>query len=358
MSIILVINPGSTSTKVAVFEDESEIFSKTIEHSDSELEKFNQIFDQFDYRKTAVTEALKEAHIPQEDLDAVVGRGGMIAPIKPGGYIVDESLKDKILHGKILSHASNLGALIADAIAKPLGIPAYIYDAVASDELKEVAKITGIPEIIRQPYSHVLNTRAMAREYAASIGKKYEDVNVMVCHIGGGVSINVHEKGRIVDSIGDDDGPFSTERAGAFPLFYVIEMAYSGQYTKDELSKKIRGKGGVKAHLGTSDLREVERRIKDGDEHAALIYEALVYQVSKGIGELAPVLAGDYDAIILTGGAAHSEMLTSKIEKKVSFIAPVLVFPGEKEMKALALGTLRILRGEEAAKIYGESHKC
>jgi butyrate kinase len=348
---ILVINPGSTSTKVALFENEQEIATKSIEHDQSELSRFEDVNDQLEFRADAVRKFISEAEIPPGSLDAVIGRGGMIVPIKPGGYLVDTRLKEKILSGDLMPHASNLGALIADRIAAPLGIPAYIYDAVASDEMEDIARITGVPEIIRQPYSHVLNTRAMARKYAESMGKRYEEVNVLVAHIGGGVSVNVHERGHIVDSIEDDGGPFSVERAGVIPLSYIIEMAYSGKYSKKELLKKLRGMGGIKAHLGTHDLREVERRIADGDEHAKKIYEALAYQIAKGIGELAPVLNGEYDAVILTGGAAHSTILTNWISKRVAFIAPVKILPGENEMEALAQGGLRLLKGEPC-RIY------
>ena len=351
---ILVINPGSTSTKIAVYEDENRLWAESIEHSLEELEKYGSIPDQADMRFELVVKTVSEKGFSLSELDAVVGRGGTVAPIEAGGYLVNEALKNRILYGDILSHASNLGALIADAIAAPLGVPAYIYDAVASDEFYEIAHITGLPEIIRQPYSHVLNTKAMGRKYAISIGKRYEDINIIACHIGGGVSVSIHEKGRIVDSIEDDGGPFSVERAGVIPLSYIVGMAYSGDYTKSELMKKLRGKGGVIAHLGTHDLREVERRIAEGDEKARTVYEAFAYQISKGIGEMAPVLSGNIDAIILTGGAARSEMLTEQIKARVEFIAPVVVMPGENEMEALALGGLRILNGEEEAKIYAD----
>jgi butyrate kinase len=353
---LLVINPGSTSTKLAVFEGTREVFTVTLDHSEADLAPFASSFEQLAFRTEHVMAALRENGYGKDAgglaVGAVVGRGGMIAPIEPGGYLVDETLKDKILHGGILPHASNLGALIADAIAQPLGVPAYIYDAVGADEMMDVARVTGIPEVVRKPYSHVLNTRAMVRKYAESAGKTYADVDVIACHIGGGVSVNVHHKGRIIDSIEDDGGPFSMERAGVIPLSYVVDLAYSGEYTKAELSRRLRGMGGVKAHLGTHDLREVERRIAAGDAHALAIHDALAYQVAKGIGELSPVLSGRYDAIVLTGGAAYSEMLTEKIRARVAFIAPVHILPGENEMEALALGGLRILRGEEEAKRY------
>lgn len=375
MKRILVINPGSTSTKIAVYMDEAEVFSKSVEHTEAEIARYGAIVDQLGFRTEAVLAALKEAGVhtmaaeagdsgdagmdadadesaSEMRLDVVVGRGGMISAIEGGGYLVNEALKDIILHGLMMQHASNLGALIADAIAAPLGIPAYIYDAVGSDEMYEVAHVTGLPEIIRYPYSHVLNTKAMARKYAESIGKRYDELNLIACHVGGGGSVNAHMRGRIVDSIADDDGPFSMERTGGIPLSYVVNLAYSGKYTEKELMKMVRGMGGVKAHLGTHDLREVERRIAAGDEKARLIHDALAYQIAKGIGMLAPVLKGDIDAIILTGGTAYSEILMEKVKERVSFIAPVIVLPGENEMEALAFGALRILNGEEPAKEY------
>ena len=361
---ILVINPGSTSTKIAVYEDETDVFLKNVEHSVEEIARYETIVDQLGFRTGAVLTSLKEMDGTDAGhdngvsageklkFDAVVGRGGMISAIEGGGYLVNEALKEIILYGGIMQHASNLGALIADAIAAPLGIPAYIYDAVGADEMDEVAHITGLPEIVRYPYSHVLNTKAMARKYAKSIGKHYEDLNLLACHTGGGGSVSAHKGGRIIDSIADDDGPFSMERTGGIPLSYVVNIAYSGKYTEAELMKMVRGMGGVKAHLGTHDLREVERRILDGDKKAELIHDALAYQIAKGLGMLAPVLKGEVDAIILTGGAAYSEMLTSKVKERVSFIAPVVVLPGENEMEALAYGAFRILNGEEAAKVY------
>ena len=349
---ILVINPGSTSTKIAVYEDRNEFFLKNIEHPVSEIDQFDTVAVQFDYRMKAVLSALENEGVSCDSLDAVIGRGGMISPIEAGGYYVNEALKNKIINGNIFPHASNLGALLADGIANPLGIPAYIYDAVGADEMYEVAHVTGLPEIRRNPYSHVLNTKAMGRKYAESIGKQYNEINILACHIGGGVTVSVHEKGRIVDSIEDDGGPFSIERAGVIPLSYIIDLAYSGEYTKEELIKRLRGMGGIKAHLGTHDFREVERRVAAGDEYAELVHEAFAYQISKGIGEMAPVLKGEFDAIILTGGAAYSQLLTNKIKKRVGFIAPVVVLPGENEMMALAYGALRILNGEEFAKEY------
>lgn len=350
--IILAINPGSTSTKIAVYEDEREILHESIEHQDKELNGFQEITDQFEFRKDKILQRLREDGYDTATFSAVVGRGGLLPPIHAGGYIVNEAMKRKLTDGTLLPHASNLGALLADAIAAPLGIPAYIYDSVASDELHDIARITGMPEISRQSFTHVLNTKAMARKVAGKRGKRYEEMNFLVGHIGGGVSVNAHEKGRIVDVITDDGGPFSPERAGSIPLSYIVEMCYSGKYDKQTLSKKLRGMGGLKAHLGTSDCREVERRIETGDERAKAVYEAMAYQIAKGIGEMAPVIKGDIDAIILTGGVANSKMLTSLIAERVAFIAPIEIVPGENEMESLALGALRIMKGEETAREF------
>jgi butyrate kinase len=352
-AMVLAVNPGSTSTKISVYEDEDEIFTETIRHKPEDLAPFAKITDQGEFRKKLTLETVKKHGFDAARLAAVVGRGGQIFPIKAGGYRVNDLMKERILSGTFIEHASNLGALIADAIAAPLGIPAFIYDSVASDEIYDIARITGLPEIMRRPYSHVLNTRAMARKYAASIGQRYEDCNFLAAHLGSGISVNVHEKGRIVDSIESDGGPFSIERSGSVPLSYIVDIAFSGKYTWDEFTKRLNSQGGVKAHLGTNDMIEVEARIKAGDSQAELVYRALAYQAAKGIGEMSPVLAGKYDAIIITGGAAHSQMLTGWIRERVAFIAPVVVMPGENEMEALSLGALRILRGEEEAQEYG-----
>ncbi len=354
---ILAINPGSTSTKIAVYEGKEEKFSVSIDHPAKDLDTFEGINEQFPFRKETILSALKEKNYSLENLSAVVGRGGQLPPVQSGGYQVNQDMKRRIIEGPIVSHASNLGALLADAIAKPLGIPAYIYDAVSSDELKPLARVIGIPEIKRQSFCHVLNSKAMCRKAAEAEGTRYEEKNYIVAHLGGGISISAHEKGRIVDVITDDGGPFSPERSGSIPLIYIVDMCYSGLYNKREISRKLRGMGGMKALLGTSDCREIEKRIADGDEYAKLVYEAQAYQVAKGIGELAPTFETKPDAIILTGGIAYSKMLTSMIQKRVEFMAPVVIMPGENELESLALGALRILKGEEEVHIYKEPEK-
>ncbi|HEY8361869.1 MAG TPA: butyrate kinase [Tissierellaceae bacterium] len=342
---ILAINPGSTSTKIAVYEDENLIFKKSINHPVEELEKYHTIYDQYEMRYESILESLKENNIDIEELSIIVGRGGPVAPLKSGAYLVDEVLADKLRNNPMIHHASNLGGIIAYELSKKLGIKAIIYDAVSTDEMDDIARISGLKEIPRRSLIHALNMRASAIKVAKSLGKDYYDLNLIVAHMGGGLSISVHKKGRMVDVVTDDEGPFSPERAGGLPSGALVEFCY--KHEKDYVSKLIRGKGGFVSYLGTNDAREVEKRIENNDEYAKLIYEALAYQVAKSIGELATVVEGEVDAIILTGGMAYSKLLTGWIEKRVKFISPVIVVPGENELEALAMGGLRILRGEE-----------
>lgn len=351
---ILAINPGSTSTKIAYFENETKIFSEGIDHDHKELEKFEKITDQFEVRKKLVLQVLESHEIKREELSAVVARGGLIVPLEAGGYLVTEAMKKRIINGPIVPHASNLGALIADAIAKPLGIPSYIYDAVSADEMDDFAKITGVPEIRRESLCHVLNSKAMARKVAKNIGKSYDTCNFIVAHLGGGISISAHRQGKICDLIADDCGTFSPERAGSVPLVQLVDLCYNKEYTQKEMQKKLRGNGGLKSLLGTSDARQVEKLIKEGDNHAEEVYYAMAYQIAKGIGHLSVIFEGNLHGIILTGGVAHSKMLTGWIKEYVSFLAPVYILPGENELESLALGALRILRGEEKAISYEE----
>ncbi|MDF2558357.1 MAG: butyrate kinase [Bacillales bacterium] len=351
---ILAINPGSTSTKIAVYENDKEIFCKTLSHSEDELEKYSRIQDQFEMRKEAVLQLLQENGFNVENLCAVVGRGGLLPPVKSGAYIVNDKMIDRLKNNPIIEHASNLGALIAYEIASSIGKIAYIYDSVCVDELHELARISGMPDLPRRSAVHALNSRAMAMKVADKVGKSYSEMNLIVAHLGGGISISLHEKGRMVDIVSDDEGPFSPERAGRVPCQLLIDLCYSGKFNEREVNKKLRGNGGLKAYLGTTDAREIERRIDDGDEYAKLVYEAMAYQVAKGIGELATVVDGKIDAIVLTGGIAYSDTLTSWIRKRVAFIAPVEIIPGENEMESLARGVLRVLSGEEVAREYKE----
>lgn len=351
---ILAINPGSTSTKIALYEDEEKVISDTINHPAEELSKFDRVIDQFQYRKDEILNFLKQKNIGPEELSAVVGRGGMLPPVDAGAYKINEIMLKRLKTNPILEHASNLGAPIAYEIAKPLGILAYIYDPVTVDQLEDIARITGIPEVKRVSFNHVLNSRATAMKAAKKINKKYEEVNFVVAHIGGGISIAIHSRGKIIDMLADDEGPFAPERAGRIPGKELINICFSGKYDKKEVTKKMRGNAGLKAHLGTHDAMEVEKMIADGDQKAKLIYEAMAYQIAKGIGELATVVRGKVDAIVLTGGIAYSKLMTGLITERVEFIAPVTVEAGENEMEALAYGVLRVLKGKESAKDYEE----
>ncbi|HBV68861.1 MAG TPA: butyrate kinase, partial [Clostridiales bacterium] len=289
-----------------------------------------------------------------KDLSAVVSRGGMLPPVKTGAYAINDLMVDRVTKRPVMEHASNLAAPIAYDIAREAGIQSYIYDCVMADELTDMARISGMPELPRTSASHVLNTRAMAIKAAKECGRRYEDMNIIVAHLGGGISINIHEKGRITDLVSDDEGPFSPERAGRVPCRELINLCYSGKYDKKTMQRKLRGNGGLRAYLNTIDAREVEEMISEGSQEAKLVYEAMAYQIAKGIGELATVADGNIDVIVLTGGIAYSAMLTGWISKRVSFIAPVEILAGENEMEALAFGALRVLKGEESAREYTE----
>jgi len=355
MHRILTINPGSTSTKVAVYKDEHPIFVETIPHSAKEISAFPRIADQYAFRRDAVLRLLDAQEIRLDSLDAVVGRGGILKPIPSGTYRVNERMLDELRHPKEREHASNLGAIIADEIAQRIGIPAFIVDPVCVDEFDDIARISGLPEIERRSLSHALNLKAAAQRAASELGQRYDEVNLVVAHLGGGISVSPHRRGRMVDvnQALDGTGPFAPERAGGLPVGDVIRLCYSSKYTYEEMSKKIAGRGGLVAHLGTNDARQVERRIiEEGDEHARLIYQAMAYQIAKEIGLMATVLKGDVDAIVLTGGLARSEMLVDWIVERVEWIAPVMIYPGEDEMLAMAQGALRVLRGQEEAQDY------
>ena len=349
----LIINPGSTSTKLALYEDKEKVVQENVEHDAAQMQQFDSIADQIPFRMGIIRDFMARNSIQEKDLSAVMGRGGLVFGLKTGGYEVNDDLCEALVNDRLSQpHASNLGGLLARELARPLGIPAYIYDAVTGGELTEVAKITGIRDIERRSFCHVLNSRAMAIRYAQENGLDYNKLNLIVAHLGGGISASVHAQGRIIDSIGDDDGQFSPERSGSVPSLELIRLCFSGDYTTADMVKKVRGKGGLFAHLGTSYCRVIEKMIKDGDQHADLVFQAQAYQIAKGIGLLSIVLKGKCDAIILTGGVARSQMLTDRIKEYVSFIAPVAVLPGENEMEALALGGLRLLSGEETARQY------
>ena len=352
---VLAINPGSTSTKFAVYDGENQVFANTLNHSVEELSKFKSIMDQFEMRKNEIEKALKENNIELKSISAVVGRCGGLPPVKSGAYLINEEMIDRLTNRPTLDHASNLGAIISYSIANEIGVNSYIYDPVCVDESDDIAKVSGLKGLDRVCLTHALNTRAMAIKYAKMNNKNYNDLNLVVAHLGGGISLNVHEKGKMVDFVSDEEGPFSPERAGRLPAKMLVDLCYSGKYTHKEMAKKVRGKGGIVSYLNTVDAREVEERIANGDEYAKLIYDALALQVAKSIGELATVVNGDVDAIIITGGIAYSKYMTESIIKRVKFIAPVEVLAGENELEALAFGALRVLNGEEEATIYKES---
>ncbi|SHH19193.1 butyrate kinase [Tepidibacter thalassicus] len=351
---ILTINPGSTSTKIAVFDNEELVFEKTLRHSSEEIGKYEKISDQFEFRKNVIEEAVKENGVKLEELDAVVGRGGLLKPIEGGTYKVTDNMIKDLKTGVLGEHASNLGGIIAKEIADKINVPSFIVDPVVVDELQDVARISGMPEIERKSIFHALNQKATARRAAVEMGKTYEEINVIVAHMGGGISVGAHENGKVIDVANalDGEGPFSPERTGGLPVGDLAKMCFSGKYTLNDIKKKIKGNGGLVGYLGTNDGRDVEKMIKEGNEKAKLIYEAMAYQVAKEIGACATVLKGKVDAIVLTGGIAYSKMFVNWIQERVSFIGEVKVYPGEDEMIALAQGGLRVLRGEEEAKTY------
>ncbi len=349
---ILAINPGSTSTKIAIYENEQEKFRESLEHLQAELAEYEKIIEQHDLRKDAVLAFLDKNNFDLRHLSAVVGRGGLLPPVKSGAYTVNDLMVERLRTNPVGEHASNLGALIAYDIAKPLDIPAYIYDPVAVDELQELARISGCPDIPRRSLIHALNMRAAALKVAKMLKRPYKDLNLIIAHLGGGISISVHQNARMIDIVSDDEGPFSPERTGRVPCMALAKLCFSGKYTEGEIMKLLRGKGGVTAYLNTNNTLEVQEMINNGNQDAALIYEALAYQIAKGIGELATVVKGKVDRIVLTGGIARSKMITAWISERVQFIAPVKIIPGENELEALAHGALRVIRGAEEAYTY------
>lgn len=351
----LIINPGSTSTKIAVFENENSIFETTLRHSNEELGKYAKISDQFEFRKNLIIDALKENNIDIKSLDAAVGRGGLLKHIEGGTYSVNDILVEDLRANRNGEHASNLGGLIARSIGDEAGIPSFIVDPVVVDELEDVARISGHPDFERISIWHALNQKAVARRAASEkFGKKYEEMNFVVAHLGGGISVGAHKKGRAIDvnNALNGEGPFSPERSGSLPAEQLVKTCFSGKYTEAEIKKMIVGKGGLSAFLGTNNAKEVSDRAAAGDTKAKLIYEAMAYQVAKAIGEYAVVLDGEVDAILITGGIAYDKNFVAMIEKKVKFIADVIAYPGEDELLALAQGGLRVLNKEESAKEY------
>ncbi len=349
----LIINPGSTSTKLGVFEDENLVSEETLRHTTEEIAQFDKIVDQIDFRKEMILEFLKNNGIDVSTFDVIVGRGGLLKPIPSGTYTVTDKLVEDLKNAVGGEHASNLGGILAKEIADGIGKPSFIVDPVVVDELEDVARISGVPELPRTSVFHALNQKAVAKRYAKEVGKNYEDLNLIVVHMGGGVSVGAHTGGRVIDVFNalSGDGAFSPERSGAVPPASLVKMCFSGKYTEAEVMKKLIGNGGYNAYLGTNNAQEVYRRSLE-DEEANLIFKAFSYQVSKDIGAQAAVLKGKVDQIILTGGIAHGEQVTNDIKERVEFIAPVTIYPGEDELLALAQGALRVLSGEEEAKVY------
>jgi butyrate kinase len=354
MNRILVINPGSTSTKIGVFDNDLSILEKTIRHESDQINSFDNIIDQYEFRKQTILETLDNEGINISKLNAVCGRGGLLRPIEGGTYEVNDRMLLDLKAGYSGQHASNLGGIIAFEIASGLNIPAFIVDPVVVDELDPIARISGFPLIERKSIFHALNQKAVARRVSKSLGKRYEDLNLIVTHMGGGITVGVHKNGRVIDVNNGlhGDGPFSPERAGTVPAGDLISLCYSGDFYREEVMKKLVGQGGLVGYLGTNDALKVEAMIDKGDKQAKLIYSAMAYQVAKEIGAASSVLAGKVDAIILTGGLAYGKGFVKEISDRVNWIADVMIEPGENELQALAEGALRVLRGEEVAKQY------
>jgi len=351
---ILVINPGSTSTKIGVFDNDISIFEQTIRHDSEIINQFENIIDQYEFRKNTILETLDNEGMNISKLSAVCGRGGLLRPIEGGTYSVNEQMLKDLRAGYSGQHASNLGGIIAYEIASGLNIPSYIVDPVVVDELDPIARISGFSLIERNSIFHALNQKAVARRVAKDLGKRYEDLNLIVTHMGGGITVGAHKNGKVVDVNNGlhGDGPFSPERAGTVPAGDLVALCYSGDFYREEIMKKLVGQGGLVGYLGTNDAVKVEKMIEKGDEKAKLVYSAMAYQVAKEIGSASAVLSGKVDAIILTGGLAYGKEFVKEISDRISWIADVIVQPGENELQALAEGALRVLRGEEKEKEY------
>lgn len=350
---ILAINPGSTSTKIAVYENENRLFVTTFYHSPEALSHFPTILSQYDYRKELIIDELKKENL-FSDFDAIVGRGGLLKPIASGVYEVNEVMKND-LRNATMQHACNLGGLLAEDIALLIpGCKAYIADPVVVDELDDVARLSGSPLMMRKSVFHALNHKAIARKYARSVNKKYEELDLIVAHLGGGISVAAHRQGRVIDvnNALEGSGPFSPERAGTLPARQLVDLCFSGDYTQEEIKKMITGRGGLMAHLGTTDARDVVKRINEGDARAELVLKSMIYNIAKEIGSMSVVLHGKVDAILLTGGISYNDYCINKLKEYIAFIAPVYVFPGEDEMEALAFNALGALRGKLNCKEY------
>ena len=351
---ILAINPGSTSTKFALYVNDSPSFVKNIRHSDAELAPFRgrSILEQQRFRAQQIEAALCEAGHDIRELSAVVGRGGLLPPLASGTYLVNHDMLNELALARRGEHASNLGAFLADELARKAGVQAYVVDPVSVDEWPAHARFSGSARMERQCLSHALNSKAVAKRYARECGRPYESLRLIVAHLGSGISVSAHEDGRMIDVTNSrEEGAFSTERAGGVPVMQLVELCFSGEYTRKQVETSLFREGGLYSYLGTKDLIEVERRIDAGDGKARLVLEAMVYQIAKEMGAMAAVLHGCVDALLLTGGMAHSERLVPALIAYVSWIAPIVSYPGEDELRALAEGALRLLRGEEEARV-------
>lgn len=351
---ILVINPGSTSTKLAIFEDSKEILEHTIRHTTEELEQYSSNIDQLNWREGLIIGEVRKVGFDLSEFSAIVARGGAgLDPVTGGTYRIDERMLEDLYQEKNAEHASNLAGIIAYNIAEQEGIPAFTVDPVSVDEFEPVARLSGLPELPRKCQSHALNLKAVARMAAKKLNKRIEDINLIGVHLGGGISVAPLKKGRIIDvNNANQGGPYSPERVGSLPVIDLVEYIFREKPEKGSLKRKLVGKGGLAAYLGTNDGQEIERMIEEGDSKAELVYNGMIYQIAKEIGAMAAVLAGQVEAIFITGGLAHSSYVVEKIKKRVEFIAPVMVFPGAEEMKHLAEGALRVLTGVEEAKEY------
>lgn len=351
---ILAINPGSTSTKITVYENEELLLEKVVSYSTEELAPFQSVIDQYEIRKDGIINILRENSIDIASMDAIVGRGGLLKSIEGGTYIVNEAMIEALRIAERGEHVANLGGVIAKDIADDLNIPSYIVDPVVVDELADIARISGLPDYDRLSIFHALNQKAVARRVSKELHKSYDEASLIIAHMGGGITVGAHKGGKVID-VNDGlygEGPFSPERTGGLPNNHLIDLCFSGKYTPDEVRKKIAGKGGLVAYLGTNDAREVIKRIENGDAKAKLVYSAMAYQIAKEIAAISAVLFGKVDAIVLTGGLAYDKMLVEMITERVGFIADVKIVPGENEMIALTEGALRVLRGQEQAKEY------
>lgn len=353
MKTILAINPGSTSTKIAVYEDTIPVYSKTFQHSTDDLKKFATATDQYEWRRDMIIKDLADNQIDIKKFDAVIGRGGLLRPVESGVFEVNDAMVNDLMHAE-QQHASNLGGLIARYIGDKVGVKSFIADPVVVDEMIPYARISGLPELPRVSVFHALNQKAIARRYAEENDTKYEELNLIVCHMGGGITVSAHRNGKVIDTTNalNGCGPFSPERSGTLPPGPLINLCFSGKYTEQELLKKVHGRGGLVAHLGTTSIPEILDRVDRGDLHAMLIIRAMCYTIAKEIGAMAVALCGNVDAILITGGIAHSKRITDYLAGHCNFIAPIYVYPGENELLALAQNALGALNGKLEIKIY------